>query len=132
MKLPVPENPLHVENLKTVELLEFQGWKGPDESIWISIDEYHFLYREVGDELLVIYRASHGHNYDRLSIKLDLDLYKEYNWIHWDSVYSYLGLDKESFDSAPLWQKLYDLVSYHGVEEIFGTTYWEGFKIYPE
>jgi hypothetical protein len=29
----------------------------------------------------------------------------------------------------PLPMRIYDLVSYHGTENVFGSSYWEGFAI---
>jgi hypothetical protein len=40
-----------------------------------------------------------------------------------------MGSIKEDWDALPLPQKIYDLVSYYGFENIFGSSYWEGFQI---
>lgn len=132
MKIPHPENPEHTENLASISLIESQGWQGLDLSLAISLFEYGFAFREVGEELIVIHRASHGENFDRTSFSLSLDVRKEYEWVKWDGFYSTMDTTEEEFDASPLWQKLYDLMIYYGVEEIFGTTYWSGFPISEE
>jgi hypothetical protein len=130
MTLPHPENPQHVENLGSVELLEAAGFAGPDVSLYESLGCYEFAWKDLGKETLFIYRhTSMPLRFDRGTLANDLDPFKEWNWVHWNDFFRYLGIDRETFIALPLWQKVYDLVGYHGTEEIFGTSYWEGFRI---
>ena len=137
MKIPHPHNPQHTDNLVSIPLLEAQGWRGTDASLEISVFEYDFAWRELesadenGDDHIFLYRLTdrEGCHFDRVSMASARDLRKEYDWVDWPSFLSTVGLSSEEWDALPYAQRVYDLMNVYGYENIFGSTYWEGFQI---
>lgn len=131
MKIPRPDNPYHVENLNSIALLEAQGFEGQDESIETSIFEYGIAWKDLGDETLFIYgikvnKRDGYHIFDRCTFKNDTDPQKEWNLIDWDPFLNYW---RPYFMQLDFQNKVCELFSFYGYEEIFGASYWEGFKI---
>jgi hypothetical protein len=93
---------------------------------WIESDckeEYKFYYGISGND------KGEYTRFDWSWLKADIDIYNEYNWIDaedWNSIYNYVGMDKDSFDEMPLPHKINDLLSYYGFMNIFGESYSEG------
>jgi hypothetical protein len=137
MTIPHPDNPQHTDNLASIPLLEAQGWQGADASLEISVFEYDFAWRELeepdehGDDHVFLYRITHRTppTFDRLMMRSTLDLRKEYDWVDWPSFLSTVGLNAEEWDAQPFAIRIYDLMNVHGYENIFGSSYWEGFTI---
>lgn len=127
--IPFPDNPHHVENLKSIDLLKEQNFEGCDASLVISLHEYGLAWREIGEEILFVY--SIGNNrFDRCTMRKNLDRRKEFNWIEdWGEICNFLGMKRQSFFEYPLENFISDLVQYYGFENIFGSSYWEGFEI---
>lgn len=128
--VPYPDNPEHVDNLCSFDLLEQQGFAGADTTLAISLYEYGLAWRRIGERLLVIYRIRGcGETrswYDRTTLDMALDPAKEWNWVDWVEVEKYAGYDVRR---EGLVETIGALVSYYGAEEVFGTSYWEGFRI---
>lgn len=129
---------MNVANINTFEKLRAANFVGPDASLEISLREYGFAYRNCEDtgEIVCIYgikRDNEGEYvaFDRCTFSADLDVYKEFNWIKdWQhEVFCYFDCDQEYFDNLDLGQKLYWLLEIFGYDNIFGSSYWEGFKI---
>ncbi len=128
-------SPLHVENLASVESMAADGWRGSDASLDESLFEYGLAWREIVNEtgeaeFAFVYKIGKS-RFDRCSFKKNLDPEKEWNWVEWDSLANCCGSSKEDL-LAPefgLANLVSTLVSYYGFEEIFGTSYWEGFKV---
>jgi hypothetical protein len=140
MTIPYPDNPQHVDNLTTIPLLEFQGWEGSDASLEESIFFYDFAWRilpepnEDGDDTLFLYRIAgrKPRAFDRCSMSSKLDFAKEFNWIKaedWQSFFDTYGTVREAWEEQAFVMKIYDLFNYWGCENIFGSSYWEGFAI---
>lgn len=131
--IPFPENPEHADNLSTIALLKEQGFTGPDASLRESLFCYDLAYRTLpSGELLVIYRIrgeEEESRFDRTTFKADLVTTKEWDWADWDAVRDCVGEGTHYPESAPLTTVIQDLVSFYGTEEVFGTSYWEGFSI---
>jgi hypothetical protein len=119
---------MHVEKINTIEKLEALGAEGTDASLDISLGEYSLAWIKGEDETIFIYSIGNK-RFDRTSFDNDLDVYREFNWVNWDALFSFVGVEKESFDKYSLSQKIIDLLSYYGYENIFGSSYWEGFEI---
>jgi hypothetical protein len=119
----------HVDNLNSISKLEALGFEGVDVSLTISLEEYGLAWKKDGNEYLFIHNASHGTNYDRTRFAADLDIYREFDWVNWDAFFRVIGGTRPDFDAMPFPHRIYDLMNYYGVENIFGTTYWEGFTI---
>jgi hypothetical protein len=134
--IPQPSNPQHTDNLASIALLDKQGFTGADASLAESVFEYGLCWRELTDgKILFVYRIrsdSEQSRFDRTILEADLDVQCEWNWVKWDSLMSYLGAELKEWLALPLPAKVGDLLSYYGYENIFGTSYWEGFSIQVE
>jgi hypothetical protein len=130
IEIPVPNNPHHVNNLASVALLEAQGWEGSDRSLAISLGEYGLAWRDLGNgEFLFIYsHPSIRGRFDRSSIG-PVDPFKEWDWVDFEQVLKSIGMEREEWAALPLPVQVADLVNHFGVENIFGSSYWEGFEI---
>jgi hypothetical protein len=64
--------------------------------------------------------------FDHAHLAKDTDKYKEWDWVDWFSIYSFTGTTKEEYDKMPIASVVYDLISYYGYENVFGTSYFEG------
>lgn len=126
--LPHPDNPHHVENLNSLDLLQRQGFHGSDASLATSLFEYGLAWRDLGTETLFIYSIGNG-EFERATMANNMDMAKEYSWAKIPAVTSSAGMDEATWNALPLPHKIMDMVSYYGVEEIFGTSYHGGFKI---
>ena len=120
--------PAHTKRLNSLKKLKADGFQGVDESLEISLREYGLVWREIEGNFLFIYSIGNG-KYDRVTMAANTDLYKEFNWVKWEEFLDCQGIPKTHWDILPFEQKLFDLFSYYGYEEIFGTSYWEGFEI---
>lgn len=128
-------NPEHVDNLDTISKLEADGFTGMDASLSESIFEYGLAWRELPEtkEILFVHRhPTLEKRFDRTSFKADLDFRKEFDWADFAGLCNFLGMTADEFDAQPLPNKIADLVSYSGEENVFGTSYWKGFKIADE
>lgn len=132
--IPMPNNPAHIDNLKTISLLKAQGFCGSDASLRESIFEYGMAWRELGNgELLIVHRnPSMTSRFDRSTFALDLDVKREWDWVDYDALMSFVGMELSEWLQLPLPTKIGDLVSYYGEMEIYGESYWEGFEISDE
>ena len=127
MKIPYPENPEHIDNMRSVALLEAQGWEGPDASLEISLHEYDCAWLELEEEhaLLFIYKIHTASDdakslFGRTRVDSYTDLYADYDWCDWQGLFACNGTTKEVWDDAPLCRKLNDLLNYLGYENVFG------------
>jgi hypothetical protein len=137
LALPYPENPEHTDNLASIALMELAGFTGNDASLSESLFEYGLAWRELETEFLFVYRhPSLPNRFDRCTIAKSTIASKEWNWAftpdHATGFFSFLDEDSESWNSLPLVRQVSDLVSYWGTEEVFGTSYWQGFAIAKE
>jgi len=107
--------------------------EGIDASIEISLKEYGLAWIETDDEFLFYYGIQHGRlddgmegfiKFDFCSFSKNLDFKKEFDWVNWDDLGSYIG--GMNFDNMEFTQKISDLFSFYGYQNIFGDTYWEG------
>lgn len=132
------KGPAHVERLNSISKLKAEGFEGIDASLEISLFEYGMAWREIPEtnEVIIIYRLNNN-NFDRCTVDKNLDFKKEFNWINekkWAEFFDFLGLgetDRAEWFSGlvPIGQKFFDLKNYYSYLEIFGESYWEGFKI---
>jgi hypothetical protein len=130
IEIPIPDNPHHVRNLEKLSLLKAQGFEGSDACLVTSLDEYGLAWRDLGEETLFIYaHPSMAKRYDRCAFANDLDCKREFDWVRWQEIYDFTGMVEAEWHGMPLPMRIYDLVSYHGTENVFGSSYWEGFAI---
>lgn len=101
--------------------------EGPDASIEISLKEYGIAWKIGETETRFFYGIKHdGSEYtgfDWADLENNLDAHKEYDWIKFKNVFQFVGLEPEDWEKMPLTQKIQDLNSYYGYENIFGSTY---------
>lgn len=125
--------PEHVENINKISLLYDQGFEGPDNSLAISLFEYGIAWRNLGEETLFIYGITHdGHEYtdfDRCTYRNDTDPFQTWNWVDWVEVSEQFFDGQNCFDTLSFAEQVNILYDIHGYEKIFGSSYWEGFKI---
>jgi hypothetical protein len=127
-------NIAHVNNLNTVSLLSSQGFHGVDTSLETSLFEYGLVWKDTGIETLFIYgifNTVDGNyvTFDRMFIQNDCDVEAEYDWVDFENLMGFVGMEIEDWRALPLPRKIFDLVNYYGSDSIFGTSYWDGFSI---
>ena len=121
----------HVERLDNLEKLESEGFTGVDVSLEISLFEYGLCWRELaGGGYLFVYqlpRVSEDGKplYDRCEFREDEMTWENFDWANRSSVEKFVG--GAAPEKTPGF--IHDLLSYYGVAEIFGESYWEGFSI---
>ena len=112
---------------------------GQDVDLETSLAEYGLAWQRNEDEneirfyygielkLDPDYNQEYFSGFDWAWLKLDVDIYSEYDWINSEDWFSLLitnGMTKEYFDSLPLEQKVATLLNYYGPENIFGSSYY--------
>jgi hypothetical protein len=125
----------NTNTLNSIPKLKQAGFTGPDASLDVSLFDYGLAYKISNDEILFIYGTQYGYNeyirFDRCTIKTDINIQKEYDWADLQAVHSTMGYSAKDWSALPLEQQITDLLNYYGYENIFGCSYWEGFKIKP-
>ena len=118
---------------KTITELEKLGYNGVDLGLDISLLEYGLAWKEDEKEIDFIYGIKmNGGDYsrfDRIQIDKSIDVRKEYDWADFKEIESFTGSTRKEWDKLELPQKINDLITYYGFENVFGSTYWEGFEI---
>ncbi len=126
--MTTPKGPCHVDNLNSISKLSQSGFQGIDYSLDTSLFEYSLVWKVLETETIFVYKLN-GDNFDRCSISNDVDASKEWDWASFLDVARFCGTSVEELLEQPLPAIVSDLVNYYGYENIFGTSYWEGFKI---
>jgi hypothetical protein len=138
--IPHPGMPEHVDNLATITLLEAQGFEGTDVSLSISVFEYDLVWRYLKpeecdgeeEELLVIYpHPNIPKRWDRTSMN-PASFEKDFKWADFAKVAEFAGVPLAEWLEYPYHVRLVDLYRMHGAENVFGSSYWEGFEIKDE
>lgn len=121
---------MNVENINSIEKLEKLGAEGEDVSLCISLGDYKIAWIKGKEETLFIYATGNDQlKFDRASISNDLDVYNEFDWVEWESLYSFFGVSEKDFKALPLEIKISNIINYYGYLNVFGDSYWEGFEI---
>lgn len=129
MNVPHPDNPQHVDNLRSLTLLQAQQFQGADASLSESLEQ-GLVWRDLGDEWLFIYpHPNIPSRFDRCTLRKDIDIRKEWDWVNFDELCRWVGATGPEWDAQPLPRKVADLINYYGTEDIFGSSYWRGFEI---
>lgn len=136
--------PAHVERLNSIEKLGLavQKFEGSDASLATSLFEYGLAWRQLSEaerlqmdkeaapnqeEWLFVYSIGNG-RFDRASIA-KCDPEKEWDWVDWSSFLASLDMTREEWIKLPFPRQVYYLFIDYGYENIFGSSYWEGFAI---
>ena len=121
---------LSVDSKRSIKHLSKKAWRGIDASAEISLFEYDLIWKEKKDEFQFIHLCSHRKGFTFGWFKKTLDFAKEFSWVKWDEFLSFIGDSNfDEWNKLPFGHKISDLVSYYGIEHIFGTDYHEGFNV---
>ena len=123
-----PNMTTNTDDLNSIAKLEALGYKGPDVSLDISLTEYDLVWLVGATETVFIYSIGHG-RFDRCTLSNDVIVRTEWNWVDFDALCTFTGLDKDEFFAMPLPFIVFDLLNEYGYENVFGSSYWEGFAI---
>lgn len=141
------ENIEHVNNLNSISKLEKLGFVGTDACLRTSLSEYGLAWLVMDTETLFIYgtgcivdiggrhpdmpdfECGNYNRFERMSLDNDLDIREDYDWVDFDAVLNFVGMNDSEWDELPLPYKINDLCSYCGIDEIFGSGYDDGFWI---
>ena len=129
---------MNTEEINTISKLESLKFEGGDACLSTSLFEYGLLWHEGEAETTFIYGIAISPNgydfnlFDRCTIANDCDVLNEYDWCDFEGVYKYNGTTVEEWAKLPLQVKISDLVSFYRYENIFGSTYCEGFTVKEE
>lgn len=135
IKIPNPESPYYIDNLRTIPLLEAQGFRGIDATLAISLFEYDCIWREIPLELrdhpdedyLFVFRVSRL-RFARVG-SMSCDFEKDFQWIKeedWKSFFESHGTTREEWMELDYPQRMFDLYSHFGFMSVFGDTIWGG------
>jgi hypothetical protein len=118
---------------KTIK--DFKDFSGIDISLEESLFMYGFVWKQLSqDKYLFVYRlcidkdGNHVFCKSEFSIT-DFEDILNSSWFKMDNLLSILGLDKETWENCSFPQKVSDLVSGYGIDNIFGCDYENGFII---
>ena len=124
---------MNITEIDTITKLEQNDYIGTDACLAISLFEYGLAWKEDNNQIEFIYgiglEGTEYKRFDRCTFDLDLDIRKEFDWADFNEVESFTGMNSTEWDNLPLPFKIYDLVRYYGFENVFGSSYWEGFEI---
>ena len=127
----------HVDNLDTIDKLQENGFTGPDASLETSLFEYGLAWRDLGDgKWLFVYGIAAGEvdgeerytRFERTDLR-ESEFESDFDWCDFAGLAETSGIDLETWRGMPFTQRIADLHNYHGFENTFGESYWEGFAI---
>ncbi len=105
---------------------------GVDACIETSLFEYGIAWIESDKDILFYYGIDMNETeynlFDFCAIDKDIDVLKEYDWVEFEDIYDFTGMNEEQWLEMPLTMQIRDLLSYYGYENIFGSSYWTGLK----
>lgn len=127
----------------TVNALRRAGFVGSDACLATSLFEYGLAWKvykraskskgaKAGDILFYYGIAVKGNDYsafDYAWLAVNTSVQMEYEWALDDSFYKSNGIDRDEWLTLSLPVQIRDLLGYYGSEEIFGSSYYEGFVI---
>jgi len=109
--------------------------EGPDANIETSLFEYHLAWIEsdCGREFRFWYAIGFDNNgegtaFDWADVSVDIDVTEEYSWADFKALCEIAGLSYQEWVEMPLTDQIRDLISYYSEENVFGTSYSNGFK----
>ena len=124
---------------KTIGFYEKEGYQGVDVNLETSLFEYGLIWTKniVGHEndYHFIYGvANNGEEFTRFDwadVAIDTDPEKEWDWADFNAVAKFCGYSKADFLAQELPEVVYALISYYGIENVMGGSYYP-FKISKE
>jgi hypothetical protein len=120
----------------TISEMEKDGYTGTDASLEISLFEYGLAWKRDGEDFRFIYgklsdESGNYYHFDWARINASCDPAKEFDWVDWKAVSDFAGKNTAELlciNSEELPFLIYDLLSYYGHENVFGSSY-SGFEI---
>jgi hypothetical protein len=116
------------------QIAEYNEYDGIDASLETSLFEYGMIWAKGIEGHEKDYHFIYGvginpftseyNSFDWADIAIDTDPRKEWDFVEWEKVLSFVGMNEDDFFNQPLPQIVYDLVSYYGHENIFGSSYY--------
>lgn len=130
--LPFPHRPQDVRNLGWVDWIEALGFTGPDAGLEESLFEYGIAWLVLPDQdVCFIHRHPNLRDrWDRTCLT-PCDPFKEWSWVDWLVFLRSFGTSRDYWSQLSFPEQVYDLFLFYGPENVFGTSYWEGFEIRP-
>ena len=120
-------------NQKTLQALETQGYTGPDASLETSLGEYGLAWNQEKNSITFLYgiQADDSGNWTRFdwASYQNLDPAHEWDWALKPEFYDHNGIEPEEWTQQSTGLQVLDLILYYGYENIFGSSYTEGFEI---
>ena len=108
---------------------------GIDTDIETSLKEYGYAWSISDNELTVYYGIKQELNdcndyewieFNWASYPMNINVREEWNWVNFSDINSFVG---SKFFEQSLHYKIYDLLSYYGYENVFGTSYCNGITL---
>jgi hypothetical protein len=119
-------NPL-TEAIKSISGMEKYGFKGIDVSLEISLFEYDMVWaEEEKGEWFFVYRHPQKKNEFDWGCLHEGELW---SWANMNEVYSCCGTTEEGWKAMDFPLRAYHMVSFYGVQNIFGSCCGEGWEI---
>lgn len=115
--------------MKQFKIIKGKEFTGVDCSIEISLFDYGLIWKYEGDgEYRFIYGTSYNDEsyFDVFDTAFLSEEHFEsnYDWIELDEVLQCVGLTLDEWNERPFTDRIHDLISYYGVESIFGASYY--------
>lgn len=124
-----------VNAINSIKKLERLGFQGIDASLEESLFEYYMVWKVMEDQsLFVVHATPATWGLDHESMEFDTTSIEERDIDYWmtpenvKSVSSFVGATPEEWKTRDLQDRLFDLISYFGSENILGSSYG-GFKV---
>ena len=114
--------------MKTIT--DYAEYEGIDADLETSLFEYGLIWKLTDGEYKFIYGVGYnddGQEYNRFdwaTEEAETDPKEEWNFAEWDKVCSFVGQTEAEFFAQPLPQIVFDLISYYGHENVFGSSYY--------
>ena len=129
----------NIINLNTLDKLKALGFCGHDRCLSVSLDS-GLIWRQEGEKILFIYNIRHNCDsnwFDRRSFSTTTNVKDEWNWVfdsfnrRSDIADWMAGMEKtyDDFFDMPFAEQVAALFDLYGYEQVFGSSYWEGFEI---
>ena len=116
-----------------MKLSELSDYSGIDASNIISLFEYGLLIKEDSESIHCYYQESNEGEFGAGHLdKKDVDNIINESWFNKESFLSYLGMDENEWLNCGYAMKIHDLISFYGIDNIFGCPYYNIVKITNE
>jgi len=113
---------------RTKSIDHYRDFAGADVSISESLFTYGLIWKASKTDLHFIFGvdlddAGVYTSFNWADIAIDCDIKEEYDWVNFESIYSYTGMTKNQWGELTTPQKILDLVAYYGRENVFGDSF---------